>query len=118
MQMPCDSVIESLITRLKKEDENSEHERRSAHRTPLVRPVTVRITGQDDECQGFSKNISPLGIGLILDREVLQGTSAKLTIHSMTNRPVHIQSELRWCQSFCGDWYLTGWKFIAAVSGR
>lgn len=118
MQLECNSMIGTLVARLKKEDETSEHERRTVHRTPLVRPVTMRITGKDEDFLGFSKNISPLGIGLILDSEVAAGTTARLTIHSLVNKPVHIQSELRWCHPFCKDWYLTGWKFIAAVSGR
>jgi hypothetical protein len=115
-QYGCDHQLKRVVDRLLKEDESCEHERRSVHRTPLVRPVTVLVAGDEErKLLGFSKNISPLGIGLILEAPLAVETIAKLSIHSLINRPVHIRSEVRWCKPFGNDWYLTGWRFITEV---
>ena len=40
-------------------------DRRATGRLPFVRPLTVHIRGEDDRIvEGFSRNISPLGIGI------------------------------------------------------
>ena len=108
--------LQNLIDRLTMEDVRADHSRRSVHRTPFVRPVTVRITGTNEtSIFAFSKNISPVGIGLILEDSLPERTIATLTIHTLSNRQVHIRSELRWCQPFGNGWSITGWKFIAEV---
>ena len=113
-QSGCDRHLEELVKRLIDKESRNECERRSVHRTPFVRPVTVRIIGDDDKTiTAFSKNISPKGIGLILEDAISDGAGAKLTIHSLKNQQVHVRSELRWCRPFGNGWFISGWKFIA-----
>ena len=113
-----DSQLQDLVARLTKEYVHTESDRRSVHRTPFVRPVTVRITGgEEKETIAFSKNISPAGIGLILEDAMPEGTVATLDIHTSKGKPVQIRSELRWCEPFGNGWHITGWRFITEVSG-
>lgn len=115
-QSGSDRQLEELVNRLTDEESRGEYERRSVHRTPFVRPVTVRIIGGDDKkLLAFSKNISPRGIGLILEDAIGEGTIATLTIHSLKKQQIHIRSELRWCTPFGNGWFISGWKFIAEV---
>lgn len=111
-----DGLLQSLIEDICREEEIIERERRTAHRKPLARPVTVEMS-DEKKVLAFSKNVSQLGMGLIVEEELPQGTIAKLTIHSLKDRPVHIRSELRWSQPFGKGWFLTGWKFIVVTRG-
>ena len=117
-QSGCDSQLQDIVARLTKEYVHTESDRRSVHRTPFVRPVTVKIMGGDEKCPiSFSKNISPAGTALILEDALPEGTVATLAIHSQTAQQVHIRSELRWCEPFGNGWHATGWRFIAEVRG-
>lgn len=86
-------------------------ERRTEARHALVRPVQISLSGADG-CSGFSKNLSKQGVGVIVDRELLIGTIATLSIHSLSSRPVHLKCELRWLDPFGKGWWLSGWKFL------
>lgn len=79
-----------------------------------MRPVRIRIVGdEENEFLGYSKNISPVGIGLILPDEFPRGTIATLSIHSLENLHVHLRAELRWSEPFGTGWFLSGWKLLA-----
>jgi hypothetical protein len=111
---PSDGPMMEIIARLQKEERRVVQERRTVNRTPFMRPVRIRVLGnEENEFLGYSKNISPVGIGLILQNEFPAGTIARLSIHSLLNRPVHIHGELRWSEPFGVGWFLTGWKLLA-----
>lgn len=113
---PTDGPISEIIARLQKEEHRFVRERRTVYRTPLMRPVQIRLVEDEaNEFLGYSKNISPVGIGLILKDEFETGTIATLSIHSLENRPAHLRGELRWSKPFGVGWYLTGWKLLAEV---
>ena len=121
MSMPeptnsTDDALAAAVTGIVQEELSALQERRSAHREPLVRPVTIQIGG-GEPLFGFSKNISDNGIGVIMNAPPSSGTSARLSIQCLNRKPVVIRSELRWCEPFGTGWYVTGWKFLAEIRG-
>ena len=90
-------------------------ERRTEPRHPFVRPVHIHI-GSEPGVLAFSKDMSKQGIGVITDMVLEDKTLAVLTIHSTTHYPVHLKCELRWCDKFGKDWFLTGWKFVSKAA--
>ncbi len=111
-QNRSESDLTFLIDRIVREEVVAAQERRSAHRTSLVRPVLVRM-GNGECLDSFSKNISAKGIGLIMAKSLPAGTVASLTVHSLKEKPIAIHSELRWCEPFGENWFASGWNFIA-----
>ena len=106
--------IEQIIESLRKaESDEAIRERRSAERRPFVRPVLITL-GRDKhtEIQATSNNLSQTGIGLIHDVELQVGRIGVLTIHRLHEDPVQIRADVRWCQPFCGSWFVSGWRFI------
>lgn len=101
-----DGIVEEEVTAVR--------ERRSAHRTSLVRPVTVRIS-EDEVIHCFCRSISAQGMGLIMKNPPWLGTIATLHIHKLKGPPLVMRSELRWCEPFGEEWFATGWNFIAEV---
>ena len=109
-----DSDLTTLVNQIIREEVVAAQERRSAHRTSLVRPVLVEI---GDEClHGFSKNISAKGIGVIMTESLRVGRVANLTIHSLKDQRIAFRSELRWCEPFGDGWFQMGWNFLAVGS--
>ena len=107
--------IQEIIESLRKaESDEVLRERRSAGRRPFVRPVIITL-GRDakTEIRTTSKDLSQTGIGLIHDIELQVGRTGVLTIHRLHDDPVKIRAEVRWCQPFCGEWFASGWRFIA-----
>ena len=105
------------IQRLMKEHEAELlRERRSAHRKSFVRPIAI-ATGRNHDtlCDGFSRDISPIGIGLVTRTEWTMGTRAILTIHSLAKHVVRVSAEARWCQKYGEGWYLSGWRFLSEM---
>jgi hypothetical protein len=121
MSMPeltnsTDDPLAAAVDAIVQEEVSALQERRSAHRAPLVRPVTIQI-GRGEPLFGFSKNISDNGIGVIMNTPPPSGSSALLSIQSLKGKPVVLRSELRWCEPFGTGWYVTGWKFLAEIRG-
>lgn len=90
-------------------------ERRTEPRHAFVRPVRITLNA-DESFDGFSKDLSKQGIGVITSSEIAQGKMAVLTIHSTSHYPVHLKCELRWCDAFGKGWFLTGWKFLSSAA--
>lgn len=89
-------------------------ERRSNNREPLVRPV--RVVALVDGChdvlgEGFSKNFSPAGIGIVTRGKFAEGLIAVLEIHRFGRAPAAVLAECRWCDAFGEGWFMSGWKF-------
>ena len=106
--------IQQIIESLRKaESAEVLRDRRSAGRTPFVRPVLITLgRDQHTQIQTTSNNLSTTGISLIHDVELQVGRTGVLTIHRLHEDPVKIRAHVRWCQPFCGSWFTSGWQFI------
>lgn len=89
-------------------------ERRSETRYPFVRPVSIYIANQEP-LTAFSKDMSKQGIGIVCSQSWPAGTIATIRIHSLQTRALHFRCEMRWCDDYGKDWYLTGWKFLSTT---
>jgi hypothetical protein len=115
-QLDPDSDLAILVNGIVSEEVNAVRERRSAHRTSLVRPVQVQVS-DEDSIYCFSRTISAQGMGLIMQTPPWLGTIATVHVHRLKGPPLVMRSELRWCEPFGDDWFATGWNFIAEVRG-
>ncbi len=109
---PCSlQILESLR---KAECDEAINERRSTERTPFVHPVHISL-GRDikTEIQATSKNLSRTGICLIHDVELRVGRIGELTIYCPDGDFVQVRADVRWCQTYCGSWFISGWRFSA-----
>ena len=88
------------------------HDRRISERRPFVRPVVIRTSRGEEESNGFSRDISRQGIGILDQRNRTRGTIAILDIHSVLHDAITLRAEVRWCEPFGKDWFSTGWSFI------
>lgn len=111
------SELERLFHDLMREQNKLlEMERRSVHREPFARPVSVLWIDIDrPRWETIAKNLSTVGIGLLVPGTVDEGERAKLLIHRPRHEPSAVLAECRWCQEYCGGWQLSGWKFSALV---
>ena len=89
-------------------------ERRGSDRKPFVRPVKV-ITGRDqnESHDGFSRDISAQGIGVISRVQWQPHTIATIKIHRLRGREVAVRAEARWSEPFGDGWYSSGWSFLS-----
>jgi hypothetical protein len=110
------SDLAILVEGIVDEEIAAVRERRSAHRTSLVRPVTVKIN-EDEQIFCFCRSISAQGMGVIMQNPPWLGTIATIHIHKLKGVPLVMRSELRWCEPFGDDWFATGWNFITEVRG-
>ena len=87
------------------------YETRSVHRDHLVRHLRLAIRGTEQTLEGFSRNISVAGIGIITDQAIASGATAKMEIERLKGDPVKIIAECRWCKSYGESWFISGWQF-------
>jgi hypothetical protein len=110
LQGSLHQVVDQLVA---EERECGPGERRSAHRQPFMRPVSVHPRREPGTVwQAFSKNVSSQGLGLVTPHAVEIGTIAKLGIHRTVGPAVHLLAECRWCDTFGDGWFVHGWNFI------
>ena len=116
-QLNQDSELNEMVEELLREDRQlTILERRSYHRQPFVRPVTIFPTrGMQVPVVGFSKNISPSGIGLLCMKGTPERLVARIEIHRTAGKPLAVLSECRWCDDFGDGWYISGWNFLSPV---
>lgn len=107
-------AIAEMVTELLDEDRRRvQVERRSVHREPFVRPVTAVFSeSPNHRVNGFTKNISPLGVGVILPGPIPEGSSVRLFIHRFGRPPSCVVCECRWCDEFGEGWYTLGMNFM------
>ena len=89
-------------------------ERRSNNRKPFVRPVKI-IAGRDhsESHDGFSRDISAQGIGVISRVQWQPQAIAIIEIHQLQGSDVAVRAEARWSEPFGDGWYSTGWRFLS-----
>lgn len=91
-------------------------DRRATCRVPFVRPLVVNNrTTHAKPVDGFSRNISPLGIGIVSKESFAIGDVGTIEIHRFRNLPVVILAECRWSDSFGTSWHYSGWSFLSIV---
>ena len=106
-------AIASVEFLLKENEAELLADRRSVRRTPFTRPVQIASgRNQSQLHEGFSRDISSVGIGIICGVEWPDGTVVRLTIHSVKAKPIVVEAEARWSQPYGDGWYLTGWAFL------
>ncbi len=106
--------MEEQIRRLLKEAIRLEQERRAEARHPFVYPVSIHTPNNPIDL-GFSRDLSPKGIGLILSRPWDVGSIGDLEIQS-SSEVVCIKSEVRWSRAYGDGWHLVGWRFMSLVT--
>ncbi len=89
--------------------------RRTEARHAFVRPIQI-FMGDRPAIRAFSKDISSVGISLIVEHLLETGTIGLVQIHSIHGNPLCFRCELRWCDTLGKDWYLTGWKFLSEAT--
>ena len=101
------NMIEELILDARK---NERRERLPKERYNFFRPVSIRTA--DDRCySAFSREISPVGIGLLHDVALTPG-QIECRISSPLGCPISVPLEIIWCQP-CGEgWYISGGEFV------
>ncbi|MFK7767569.1 MAG: PilZ domain-containing protein [Mariniblastus sp.] len=105
--------IKRAIDGILKEDLNFDrNENRSAHRENLVRPIQIEIRDPEKTVNGFSRNVSATGIGVITSHPIDNNSIGLLKIGGLSNNDTSILSECRWCKPYGEGWYISGWQFI------
>ena len=89
----------------------SEASRRRQHRTPFFRPVNISSgIGKGGILSAFSRDISPLGIGL-LHRVPLEAGHVVLNVPSVVGDRLDVRAEIRWCAAAGEGWWTSGGRF-------
>ena len=104
--------IERVVKDLLAADANFDRtENRSVHRDQLVRPLRLEIRETEQTLEGFSRNISAAGIGVITGQAIASGATAVIEIERLKGGPAKIIAECRWCKSYGENWFISGWQF-------
>lgn len=103
-----DAVVQQLI---KENQAVLLRERRSAERTTFVRAVIIHPVRRDESYHGFTRDLSPRGIGVVSPVPWEPPAQVSLEIHAMTGRNKVIMAESRWCEEYGKGWYLIGFIF-------
>ena len=91
-------------------------DRRATARVAFVRPLVVKNqTTHAPPIDGFSRNLSPLGIGIVSKEPFNAGDVGTIEIHRFRNAPAVILAECRWSDTFGSQWYFSGWSFLSLV---
>lgn len=87
-------------------------ERRTVHREFLVRPVLLEPRENNLKIEGFTRNISYLGVSIVTRTPILPQTIAKIHVYRLNTSPSLFLAECRWTSPFGEDWNVTGWNFL------
>ena len=105
--------MRTVADRLSREQTKVAFERRRADRKPFVRPVTLQIGRRgESQVKALSKDLSPLGMGILSDFDWEVGRIGIIVIHLPVGPPVRARSKVHWCEPFGQGWYLSGWHFL------
>lgn len=110
--------FEEVVKALLNEDELfSLRERRNNSRKNFVRQVTVVFCDRPKvRLNGFTRDLSQGGIGLIHKFQVESGAKALITIHRLWDQPVVLKCEARWSSSNHQGWFQSGWTILSVES--
>jgi hypothetical protein len=108
---PSDMTIHELITEAV---DVNKRERGSEERHPFFRPLWLNMHGR--QYPAFSREISEIGIGLLHDFE-LMAQEVQISIRCKGNRVFQARTRITWCRSLGQGWYVSGGRFVDALSG-
>ena len=91
-------------------------DRRQTSRRPFSRPVQIVLNGSDSVFPGFTRDISPVGIGLLHDFPIDSG-QVIVTIENPSGL-VSIRTEILWCLPAREGWYQSGGRFIDVIASH
>ena len=86
---------------------------RSARREPLVCFVEIYSQAREHHVDGFTRKISPGGVGVITSTACRPNTHGQLAIHRFDGTSMRVASLCLWSQPYGEQWYLSGWEFVA-----
>ena len=102
-----------VVELLKENEKELLQERRSVDRKPFVRPVVIAAGRNREQIHdGFSRDISPMGIGIVSQVEWAEQTCAIIQIHTIRGKRVTLRACVRWTRPYGDGWFLTGWNFL------
>ena len=113
-RLPGSNMPFSGVQQLMKENQTALlRERRASDRIPFVRPVKIVHGRNHDEVrEAFTRDFSPVGIGIVSDVEWPTAKIAELRIHSLMGKELVVKAEVRWCKPYGEGWFLVGWSFV------
>ena len=104
--------VERAVNELLTADTNYDrHHSRSVHRQHLVRYLVIKIRKPEQSVVGVSRHISNIGIEVIIDHEIAEGTIGEIDIERLKGPPIRIIAECRWCRNFGENRFILGWQF-------
>lgn len=113
---PMDALkgVPVAVLKLLETVQAEEDERRSVSREPFFRAVTVEVDhqGGPQQLSGFSRDISPKGIGLLHNFPLQPADEVVLTIHSENLGKIRVRSQIMWCSPCTEGWHLSGARFL------
>jgi hypothetical protein len=93
----------------------AEINRRLRQRIPFFRPISIGLDAQgNSQLFGFSRDISPDGIGL-LHGVPLDSGKVSLDILSPQGHWHNISTDIRWCKAAGEGWYVSGGSFLSLL---
>ncbi len=95
-----------------------QNERRTVHREFLVRPALLELRDSQKTFEGFTRNISYLGVSVVTKQPILPKAVAKIQIYRLNSVPSVFLAECRWTSPFGDDWNVTGWNFLNVDTTR
>lgn len=108
-------LVSDLLYEVSKFDANDS---RKETREPFMSCVSVKYSIEKIELSGFSRNISPTGIGLVTTEEIPISTKATLGIARVNGKTTKILAVCRWSKPYGRDWYSSGWEFLQLIGNR
>jgi hypothetical protein len=105
-------VARAVADLLREDSSFDQYENRSAHRENLVRAVAIKLRDPESVVQGFSRNVSATGIGLISSEPIQSNATAVLTVSSLGGADLEFLAECRWCKEYGERWHFSGWQFV------
>ena len=88
---------------------------RNFQRDYVTAAVLIHPCNTLERHQGFSRDISDDGVGLITASPFESGTAATIAIDRFDGTAVQLESVCRWCRNYGPNWFLTGWQFIRLI---
>lgn len=105
--------LDQMVDGLMREDLDFDRkENRTALRESLLRCVSVDPGSGADTIDGFSRNISHTGIGIVTDALIRERRTATLTIERLDGTTIKVLADCRWCKPYGKKWHLSGWQFL------
>jgi hypothetical protein len=96
--------------RLVQQAESDFHnDRRTYHRFPFFRPVTLKIDGLTRPA--FIRDISDMGLGLLHNLELKRDEQIEISVGSERRT---LQASVRSCQQIGDGWYISGCSILDA----